>query len=1365
MKGQAAGAAPPPGPPPTNILTDPKIAGLLTALLGRLTAKPPGFFGGMGGAATRGVYDGISGSISNPMVHWADLVAYGLPASWINNFNGRCQEYFNQGLDWAVTQGIKRPINWAGGKAVDAAKFGWKATLGDMATRPRDYAPKVFTAIFPTFIGILFAAYTNNLWFLFGFMSIGVVLVSPSPKDTAQEAFGLFGMRKASSGGLAYIRSIAKTTAIVCFAVGLRLMGDVFNFLLILVCFFGYFALNIEVDPKSPAQITESLIRFGFLGAYFIPFYIFGGIFHSVPLILITLAFFAVPPVFERGSGLLGGLKNVGAETGEMMNRLIFTAAMIITLVGVMTGIWDLAGTGTMQYVFLYFWVITFIGGVSSPSVSRPVIGALMLSASVIIFGLGPGSQDVGGALFGQWWPTLHNTIENGLKPVTEMFGALTSTFGQSFLLLTNPVGFAHQVIEGTYVNTEGAEKVGAFGVEIEEVRTTPVYVGQPFSVIVKVKNSGGFQGKNAVLRLDSSLKYSTSKYNIDDFVKKMQGVASSLDELATKGGSGTLTCPDSTFICPDGTPKTYYHTCETNGGCSDLSSIYDSVYASLCRGHMGPSSSGSCGNCLFICPGGDANSVSSTLNPTTKECLKCAFPRCSTSAIYNQQFCNGKNTAAAMEKLTSDFSGFYYDMKTIAVETYDDTRTEFSGIASEVNDTFWNAADWGGIGKNLYGLFIDVREKVVYPLGGVILSPECRNDMVTKVEQRWDGLSKSFNSLFGFKESDVPTGEGIVNMWPFGGFKTLANLVDIAEIPIKIIDVAGETFKITINALNAINCQLGRIDNIYKDVNARGTFTDRNGKHISFSMKNAILEIKNDDTGAVIAQYTKEQFRAKLGDMATIAENLISSLKTRVLNLLNAVKWNDIARNVADALKRTRNIAEKLSNLFGVSEGNVLGKTQFGFSDARTRKLLGNMFQKDTRQVFLESTGIECTIVANSELRKKYIPMNVTVTYGYEADSELSVDFISDGEWQRRAAANELTTTKIQSRMVSSPVKLSVSTFDQPLRSSQSFAVGFEVKSGEGERSMVKNAKIDITYPCEFGGTKCVGVGKYSAGTQSGDDCKLKWEVSDVDSKQGKAIWCNFDQPNMNMGDAPAKTYVVKAHADYNFTRWETANTEINFGGICCSKNDCASGQVCNGGSCISGETQPQVRIPGNAWIHGTQRSDGTVSLSKMDGNYQTNLSSYGKGNVTNYLNFNTPFSPVASSTISALYDSPKGADIDPAFAAAVFMYETPGGWATNTVRCNNLFGIRYDSSISGMRACPANPNLAAYFASFSDAFNAAFNAFSAKISGCVSQGRDTIKEIADSHCFHKDTDTNWVNGVSNYRAGIQRTFLLEYQ
>jgi hypothetical protein len=103
----------------------------------------------------------------------------------------------------------------------------------------------------------------------------------------------------------------------------------------------------------------------------------------------------------------------------------------------------------------------------------------------------------VGSALFGQWWPTLHQGTTSAIAPLQEFLEMFSGTIGTSFLLITNPVGYSHQIMEGSYGVSPMAEKIGSYGVEVIDVKTSPVYVAQPYTVIVNVKNEGPVTAKN----------------------------------------------------------------------------------------------------------------------------------------------------------------------------------------------------------------------------------------------------------------------------------------------------------------------------------------------------------------------------------------------------------------------------------------------------------------------------------------------------------------------------------------------------------------------------------------------------------------------------------------------------------------------------------------------------------------------------------------------------------------------------------------------------------------------------------------------------------------------------------------------------
>lgn len=303
--------------------------------------------------------------------------------------------------------------------------------------------------------------------------------------------------------GTAYLRSVFKCAAIVLFALGIGQTNLPFaNILLMLVALGGYATMTITYEPKRPDQLVESFIRFGFLGVLVIPFFIFGQIFGSVLLGVMALLFFAIPPI------------KVGGETEAVERSFVYQVWKPIFLFGMLyvliaSGIfgqtflglptWGL--TGSLQYIFIYIWIISFLAGIFSSPESLPNIGMIVLILTTVIFGLGPGAQNMGIALFGQWWPTIHNTVSEFTKPLGDLFYQLGQTFGQTFFLLTNPTGFAQQITEGTYVeNPTGL--TGAYGLEINNLQVDNIYVGEPFSIRFELSNKGAFDARNVELSI-----------------------------------------------------------------------------------------------------------------------------------------------------------------------------------------------------------------------------------------------------------------------------------------------------------------------------------------------------------------------------------------------------------------------------------------------------------------------------------------------------------------------------------------------------------------------------------------------------------------------------------------------------------------------------------------------------------------------------------------------------------------------------------------------------------------------------------------------------------------------------------------------
>jgi hypothetical protein len=172
-------------------------------------------------------------------------------------------------------------------------------------------------------------------------------------------------------------------------------------------------------------------------------------------------------------------------------------------------GVFDSTGlfTGTGGTVFLAVWIIGVIAGFTTPAETRPWMGIVLLMIGFVVFGLGMGDQYIGSAFFGQWWPTVHNTVGEVVKPIGDMFGQFQNTFGQGWLLFTNPVGYAQQITQGTYAKND-LGMTGAYGLEIRKFDVQSIYLDEPFMIEIQLENKGIFNARNVTVDVLTSIPF-----------------------------------------------------------------------------------------------------------------------------------------------------------------------------------------------------------------------------------------------------------------------------------------------------------------------------------------------------------------------------------------------------------------------------------------------------------------------------------------------------------------------------------------------------------------------------------------------------------------------------------------------------------------------------------------------------------------------------------------------------------------------------------------------------------------------------------------------------------------------------------------
>lgn len=189
--------------------------------------------------------------------------------------------------------------------------------------------------------------------------------------------------------------------------------------------------------------------------------------------------------IASEDSVFIRGLLTFGAVA-----VLIFMLLMPIQYGGLEPWNWN-----AETVIFMGIWLLGFISGsLSSDLSSRQVFGAIIIVVAFVIFSMGAGTQQVGTAFFGEWWPNVYEFGESTLKPMGEQFSQLTEGLTMAIQLITNPTGFAQRIMNGTYQTDPTTGLKGAYGVEIENFKTTPIYVGQPFSISFNLNNKGAFE-------------------------------------------------------------------------------------------------------------------------------------------------------------------------------------------------------------------------------------------------------------------------------------------------------------------------------------------------------------------------------------------------------------------------------------------------------------------------------------------------------------------------------------------------------------------------------------------------------------------------------------------------------------------------------------------------------------------------------------------------------------------------------------------------------------------------------------------------------------------------------------------------------
>lgn len=261
--------------------------------------------------------------------------------------------------------------------------------------------------------------------------------------------------------------------------------SGIFHFGMALVLFMAFmssstFGLGLEIDLSSTLIGGEGFAEFAGTGL--------GTVLVFALLICIILR------------GVLSFPKKGGS--GEPRSFLWMIDALVYILIVGLLIILEVWTWNTASIIFIGIWIMAFISGSAGDQDSRQTIGVILIIASFVIFSMGVGTQLVGGAFFGQWFPSVYQGITAVTTPFAEIFAGFGEGFQNAFLLITNPTGYAQSIINGSYQKDPQTGLSGALGVELTELRLTPLYAQQPYQAVVKLQNKGSFDAKNVKLTL-----------------------------------------------------------------------------------------------------------------------------------------------------------------------------------------------------------------------------------------------------------------------------------------------------------------------------------------------------------------------------------------------------------------------------------------------------------------------------------------------------------------------------------------------------------------------------------------------------------------------------------------------------------------------------------------------------------------------------------------------------------------------------------------------------------------------------------------------------------------------------------------------
>jgi hypothetical protein len=752
---------------------------------------------------------------------------------------------------------------------------------------------------------------------------------------------------------------------------------------------------------------------------------------------------------------------------GDMANMVYFLIMMLVILylafnMGGTSGLGlDLGGSllepwewNSSAIIFMAIWVISFISAIGSSVEDRQGIGVIMILIAFVIFASGPGTQEVGSAFFGQWWPMVHEFGFETLGPIGEALDQLTGTLKSGWELLTCPVCFAQNMMNGTYSIDPYSGLAGAYGVEVGSFRTTPMYVNSPFDVIVKLENKGAYKAEGVEITLASGEDAPQRAFMIRaEIEEKMSEIQTNLESKANQ-------------------IETEY-----------VQYLKDQSDILLDKASQQ----------LDVILNADLE-----LDPATKQNVRNIVTDIKT------RISSLKTTIGGIVPQGSSVPAVSASIRQQVKDAEDYINQKLDELQAQVSDKIGPIDTPWFILKESLNLELEVI-KFIWNLDDRINSGIDKvKDGVTYTSNKISGATSAAGTAYANLKTDLQ------NKWT-----TVKNTA---------FDYGNQ---LCFSMLKCCKESSGH------SLHTESGCTAVGGTIVEDSFCSSIAYNPTTDS----CKDFKDAVDAYTANMRTYWNT--NTLETMTIDLIDKIGEGGVAMfdELEDAYDSIEPYLEDIANPVSMQLDAL------GFRPGEINEI-GDMERLDIRQVYFSSEGVDCDTVELYELREKFIPIDLTLSYKYKIDSQFDMEFISRAEWERLSRQGDLETrVKKAATFKNSPVQLNIDTLEQPILEETPIALSLALVPAQKESSII-SPKIDLFLPGEFKITEVTCTPNFDDSIAENSGMKLSWKTPPT------VIVCHL--PGISVGDIPRKTISVSSHANFSFVKTVTKPFRLEFGGAC---------------------------------------------------------------------------------------------------------------------------------------------------------------------------------------------------------------------